>query len=322
MRLVRVPLRISLVGGGSDVPAHYEKYGGSVLSFTIDKYIYISAKPNESLFPHKYRLVYSQVEQCNNRSEIKHPIIRQLVDDYGIGSLDLDVMSDIPAGTGMGSSSAFTVGMHMALGGITDKHELAENACRTELEDLKEPIGKQDQYAAAFGGLNHIDFSSGGRVTLYPIVLPNAESIALLDSLHLVYVGGVRSASEQLANQRIEDHSESLEKLDRLAWSGAIGLHSGNIGLLGHHIKKGWELKKSLSPNVSTPLVDTIIDTALANGATGGKLLGAGGAGFVLLFCPPDEQAKMLTALRPLNPNYVPFNFDKEGARILYEDTN
>jgi D-glycero-alpha-D-manno-heptose-7-phosphate kinase len=319
MRLVRIPLRISLCGGGSDLPSHYEEHGGAVLSFTIDKYIYITAKPNTSLFPNNYRLVYSRIEECKDRNSIIHPIIRELVDFYGVGALDLDVMSDIPAGTGMGSSSAFTAGLHLALGGKKSKHELAELACQTEIDSLKEPIGKQDQYAAAFGGLNYFEFTRN-RVIVNPINIPSNEQGKLLDCMHLVYVGGNRSASKLLKEQFNNDNSEALKQTADLAWFMKKDLEKGNHSDIGYMIQEGWELKKSLSPNVSNDTVDAIIDIALNNGAGGGKLLGAGGAGFVLLFCDPNDQHKMLSGLKPLNLTYVPFGMDFEGAKILYED--
>lgn len=314
MRLVRVPLRISFLGGGSDVPAHYEQHGGGVLSATIDKYIYITAKENTSLFPKRYRLVYSQVEECNNRSDIKHRIIKQLIEDYGLGSLDLDVMSDIPAGTGMGSSSAFTVGMHLALEpeNSGNKYKLAELACTTEIEDLNEPIGKQDQYAAAFGGLNYFSFDTN-RVLINPIHLNQEESAYLHNNLRLIYVGGTRNASKLLEEQITSDNTTLLCDMSDIAFEAACKLHRGEIDQLGPAMLEGWELKKRLSPNVSNPAIDGIIATSLKAGATGAKLLGAGGAGFVLLFCPNE------IVLPSLGSREVRFTFDKEGAKVLYE---
>lgn len=318
MKLVRVPLRISFAGGGSDIPSHYEKHEGAVCSITINKYIYITAKPNLSLFPHRYRLVYSQVEECNDREEIKHPIIKQLVEDYAISALDLDVMSDIPAGTGMGSSSAFTVGLHRALGEyyIPSKFYMAELACQTELTDLKEPIGKQDQYAASFGGLNYIHFTKQG-VNIAPILLPESKVKELERCLYLVYVGGNRSASALLTKQLSNDNT--IHEMALLAQEAASCLRRGQIDDLGPIILRGWELKKSLSLNVSNERIDTIIDTALKHGATGGKLLGAGGAGFILLFCHPDNEYEMRNGLRDHKLEFVDFEFDMEGCKVLYE---
>lgn len=318
MKLVRVPLRISFAGGGSDIPSHYEQHEGAICSITINKYIYITAKPNLSLFPHRYRLVYSQVEECNDREEIKHPIIKQLVKSYSVAALDLDVMSDIPAGTGMGSSSAFTVGLHRALMRFkSDKHCLADLACMTELGHLKEPIGKQDQYAAAFGGLNYIHFTKTA-VNVAPIVLPAYSLNQLRGSLHLIYIGGNRSASKLLIEQKIDD-SATIHSMALLAQDAASCLRQGKIQDLGPIISEGWELKKSLSPNVSNERIDNLIDTALKNGATGGKLLGAGGAGFVLLFCPIEETERMLKGISSCKGESISFDFDMEGCRVLYE---
>lgn len=319
MRLVRVPLRISFVGGGSDLPSHYESHRGGVLSVTINKYIYITAKPNVSLFPHRYRLVYSKVEECDDRAEIQHPIIRQLVGDYGIAALDLDVMSDVPAGTGLGSSSAFTVGLHRALGHYTTKHDLASQACITEIVDLKEPIGVQDQYAAAFGGLNYFGFTDR-RTTVNKVSLEPHEMRYLNDQMHLVYVGGTRNAGNLLKQQASPSNTSALKTMADMAKEAATQLHHGDLDGLGAWVRAGWKLKRKLSPSVSNECIDTIIDTAVANGATGGKLLGAGGAGFVLLVCPKYARDKMLTALKSLNLHYVPFEFENEGVKVLYED--
>lgn len=317
MRLVRVPLRISLAGGGSDLPSHYSHHGGAVVSFTIDKYIYLTAKPNLSLFPHRYRLVYSKVEECNDRESIIHPIIRQLVDDYGVGALDLDVMSDIPAGTGMGSSSSFTVGLHQALGSPRDKHELAELACETELVDLKEPIGKQDQYAAAFGGINHINFYPD-FVQVNPILLSQQRQLELTNHLHLFFLGGNRSASGILRTIQQQHNSDSLNDMAEMAAEISMLLPT-SCAFVGNVIRRGWELKKKLAPGITNERIDSIIGTALDNGATGGKLLGAGGAGFVLLFCEPSKRETMFRALTEFNLTHVPFNIETEGSKILYE---
>lgn len=324
MIIVRSPLRISFVGGGSDIPTYYNGNFGAVCSVTIDKYIYITAKENLSLYPHKYRLVYSQVETLTEPTDIKHPILNRLISDYKVPNLDLDVMSDIPAGTGMGSSSSFTVGMHMALShlkttgdGVKDKHVLAQLACKTEIEDLKEPIGVQDQYAAAFGGLNYFQFSNK-MVQVQPILLP--EPILLLAELYLYYIGGQRSASSQLKEQSMDN--ETLRKMTSLAWELAHDLSLNDLRCVGGIVRQGWELKKSLSASISTPYIDTIIDTAITAGATGGKLLGAGGAGFVLLVCPLVNRFEMLNALAPFKLREVPFNFDTEGSKVLYDNTD
>lgn len=238
-----------------------------MLSFTIDKYIYITAKPCTNLFPHKYRLVYSQVEEVNDRFNVKHPIIRSVLKQYNVEhGLDLDVMSDIPAGTGMGSSSAFTVGLHQAISKNTlYSKELAERACDTEIRDLKEPIGKQDQYAAAYGGCNLFDFSKE-EVVRYSVSTNN-----LRQWLHLVYVGKTRNASKLLMEQSKKDNTLALNRLACLARLSAGSLSQGDLATVGSIVQEGWELKKSLSPNVSNERIDDIIDTALRGGAIGGK---------------------------------------------------
>lgn len=318
MRLVRVPLRISLVGGGTDFPAHYEKYGGGVVSFTINKYIYITAKPNVSLFPHKFRLVYSKVEECALPQEIKHPIIRSVVDDYNLESLDLDVMSDVPAGTGLGSSSAFTVGLHMALGDSRDKYQLASLACTTEIEDLKEPIGIQDQFATAFGGLNYLQFRKG-RISVQPLLLPGEEIETFQAQFLLLYLGGQRSASTVLSRQDSSD-KHVLKEMGAIAGEFSVELSRGELSSMGHMVAENWLLKKQLNPAVSNDRVDAVLATASNAGATGGKLLGAGGTGFILLVCPPENQGNVLKSLSSYNLTHVPFKIDFEGAKVLYED--
>lgn len=319
MKLVRTPLRISLIGGGSDIPSHYERHGGAVVSFTIDKYIYITAKKEMSLFPHKYRLVYSDVETANKVEDIKHPIIKSLIKQYNLQSLDLDVMSDVPAGTGLGSSSAFTVGLHNALSHDASNYELAYLACKTEIDNLKEPIGKQDQYAAAFGGLNLLTFNQNAT-SVRPICMDEYNLSKFTKQFVLIYVGGQRSASTQL-------HSHNLDPIilnDMRDY--AFGLNEDlldlNFDLIGYFVQRGWELKKRLSDNITNPRVDAIISTAIKNGATGGKLLGAGGAGFVLLVWPPKDRRKIKDCLAPFNPIYVPFTIDTEGSKVLYETPN
>lgn len=315
MKLVRSPLRISLVGGGSDVPAHFLQHGGAVVSATINKYIYISSKPCSSLYPHKYRLVYSQVEETNSIESIKHPIIREVLRQKQSRGLDLDIMSDVPAGTGLGSSSAFTVGMYKSLDISLDPEQLAYRAVTLETKILAEPIGYQDQYAAAYGGLNHIKFNSeDARV----IKLPNSDK--LHNYLTLVYVGGSRSAGKQLEKQIKPDNTKSLCELASMANLAASAIKLKRFDTLGEIIRRGWEIKKTLSPDVSTPFVDLIIEQAIKYGATAGKLLGAGGAGFVLLYCPPEKRIAMYEGLHRLNLTYLPFEFDNEGCKVLYED--
>lgn len=322
MKLVRVPLRISFAGGGSDLPSHSNIHGGAVCSVAIDKYIYISVKEDLSLFPHRFRLAYSKVEKTDFVDQIEHPILKQVLSEYGCKSLDLDTMSDVPAGTGLGSSSAFTVGLHAALTKTPTAYKkyLADRACHTEIHSLKEPIGRQDQYAAAFGGLNLFEFSVDDNVRTHPIKLCPGDSRRLNDSLHLVYLGGTRSASQILGDVQSRDNTLHLQTMAALAQHAAHALRKGSIDNLGHIMWEGWSRKRLLSPHVSTPQADELITAALASGATGGKLLGAGGAGFVLLFCPIYNTERMKHGLSKLNPRYVPFGFDQQGVTVLYAD--
>lgn len=316
IKVVRAPLRISLVGGGSDLPSHYETWGGSVISAAIDKYVYITAKPVSPCFQHRYRLVYSKIEEHISAKAIEHPIIAKLVEDYEVTSLDLDVMSDVPAGTGLGSSSAFTCALHTAFSSLRRMpYPLARLACKTEIDDLKEPIGKQDQYASAFGGLNKIEFTRN-RVYVDSLA-PHSSS--LRPYLNLLYMGGKRSASLQLSTQNPKNKTYILNQLSGLAHEASCYIKDSQYGNLGPLITEGWELKKQLSPNITTDQIDRLINVAIQNGATGGKLLGAGGAGFVLLFVPPEDRLRVLESVSDLHLGYLDFNFDNEGCKVLYE---
>lgn len=318
MKVVRVPLRISFVGGGTDIPANYSKFLGSVISVTINKYIYITTKPASELFLHDYRLVYSEVENLNCRDQIKHPIISDMVRYYDLSSLDLDVMSDIPSGTGMGSSSAFTVGMHLALDWFPTKYDLAEAACVTEIVRLKEPIGKQDQYAAAFGGLNSFKFSSTGHVRRYDLNTDWKATQYLERHCHLFYLGRTRSASKILETQEMT--RRDVLDLSCLSAQAINEILDRDMVSFGDTITSGWEIKKRAFPGCSNEWVDEIIQDALNAGAYGGKLLGAGGTGFVLLIAHHSKMDAIHSAMDKHGVVHVPFKFEFEGAKVLYED--
>lgn len=322
MIISRTPLRISFAGGGSDLPSYYLKHGGAVLSTTIDKYIYIAVhryfSSNQSL------LKYSQTELVNNNDEIQHPLFRECMKLVDVTGLDISSMADVPAGTGLGSSSAFAVSLLNVLHAY--KHEavsaeyLASTACDIEINRLGDPIGKQDQYAAAYGGLNFIRFNYDGSVDVQKIVMDPKVKAQLERNLILLYTGTKHSASAILKEQGKEmqrlDKQQVMHKMVEMAYELKDVLEHNQIDDFGRILNEGWLLKRSLANSISNSLVDTLYEQGMNAGALGGKLLGAGGAGFVLFYCPEDKQE----AFRKQMSGYteMPFKFENYGSKIIY----
>lgn len=323
MIITRTPFRVSFAGGGSDLKEYYLKYGGSVLSVSIDKYIYLSMHPyfnNDKIF-----LKYSKNELVNDVNEIEHKIIKQVFKDFKISGVDFSSSADIPSGTGLGSSSSFTVGLTKLCSSYIDKYmnlqDIAKYACEVEIDKLKEPIGKQDQYACAIGGLNFIEFGMDGNVTIEKIIIEENKLNQLQDNLLMFYLGNTRSASNILSEQKentINDEKkvENLHKMVNLSIQLKRELIKGNIDAMGDILHRGWTYKKELASKISNKNIDNYYDTALRNGATGGKLLGAGGGGFLLFYAPVVNHEKIRNALIDLEE--LKFNFSFEGSKILY----
>ncbi len=317
MIIVRTPLRISLAGGGTDIPEYFLKNGyGAVCSLAINKYVYVCVKELPEEFPFRYKLSYSKTELVNSKAEIEHPIIRWATSlaPGNLSSLDFNSMADIPAGTGMGSSSSFTVGLLHALwlhqGQTPSKEELARLACRVEIDLCGEPIGKQDQYAAAYGGINYFRFNADGSVLTQPVILDPAREKEMLSTLRLFYLGKQeRSASAILAGQAKSGHA--LKQLRDCADAAVYQLTQGSPKGLGQLLDASWQNKKTLSSSISNDLIDRLYDLALRQGAWGGKLLGAGGSGFLLISCPPD--CKLDLGLKE-----IPFRVDYQGSKAYY----
>lgn len=324
MIISRTPFRVSFLGGGTDVPWFYENYGGgAVISIAIDLHMYISCHP---LFESDELLLkYSQIERVNNPKDLSHPIAREVLSSANLNGLDIGVSADVPAGTGLGSSSAFTVGLLNVVGAhggsFATKQKLAERACEIEIEKLSEPIGKQDQFSSAFGGLNFMSFHSDGKVDVSPISLDRRQRTWLSKSLLLVRVGNsTRSASEVLIKQRDnfsldKTAQKSLLELRDLTIAARPELER-DISKLGQYINKAWELKKSSNPFATNDNIDQLISRGLLAGASGAKLLGAGGGGFVLFVCSPDSRDAVLDEFSdsvcfPISPDYV-------GSSIIY----
>lgn len=322
MIISRTPLRISFAGGGSDLPSYYLKHGGAVLSTTIDKYIYIAVhryfSSNQSL------LKYSQTELVNNNDEIQHPLFRECMKLVDVTGLDISSMADVPAGTGLGSSSAFAVSLLNVLHAY--KHEavsaeyLASTACDIEINRLGDPIGKQDQYAAAYGGLNFIQFNYDGSVDVQKVVMNPAVKKQLERNLILLYTGTKHSASAILREQGKEmqrlDKQQVMHKMVEMAYELKDVLEHNQIDDFGRILNEGWLLKRSLANSISNPLVDTLYEQGMEAGALGGKLLGAGGAGFVLFYCPEDKQESFRKQMSAYTE--MPFKFENYGSKIIY----
>lgn len=321
MIISRTPFRISLFGGGTDYPVWWREYGGAVLGFTIDKYCYITARYLPPYFTHKSRIVYSKEEWVNYHSEIQHPAVRECLKYLNVkDGVEICHQSDLLARKGLGASSTFVVGLLNALGTLThsglDKKALAEAAVFVEQERIKENVGCQDQYLSAYGGFNHIQFNSNGLINVTPITPPEE----LLSYLMLFDTGTSRIASE-IAAKQIKLTTIKQEELHIMQSHVAIALNliGGNrLQDLGRIMHLNWQLKRSLTDKISTPTIDAIYDTAIKAGAMGGKILGAGGGGYMLFFVEPHKQSAVRQALCKLR--YIPFEFEQSGTQIIFND--
>ena len=323
MIITRTPFRISFAGGGSDLKNYYEKFGGSVLSASINKYIYLSMHPyfNEN----GYLLKYSKTENVDSLDKIQHPIIKTVFKKYDIKGVDFNSSADIPSGTGLASSSAFTVGLINLCNIYTDKYlnkeEIASEACKIEIEDLKEPIGKQDQYACSCGGLNFIEFHKCGHVQVEKLYLQSDAYHVLEKNLLMFYTGKTRYAGSILAEQKKnttndEEKIKNLHKMVQLSKDLKDELLRGNANSMGEILHAGWMYKKELANGITNPLIDELYETAINHGAKGGKLLGAGGGGFLLFYVEEQYRNKVRCALSNLKE--IDFKFDNKGTNVVY----
>jgi D-glycero-alpha-D-manno-heptose-7-phosphate kinase len=318
------PFRVSFAGGGSDIAAFYRQRRGAVLSCAIAKYSFIVVHPYFNAT--KYHLKYARTELVDRLEEIQHPILREALRMQGIDpGVEITSVADIPGGTGLGSSSSFAVALINALYAhrriFVPKEKLAHEACMLEIERLGEPIGKQDQYAAAYGGVNLIEFERHGGVTVQPLLLPAATLSALEHNLMLFYTGSQRDARSILSSQVAAIEADDLaakrmQQMVDLAYEMRDILLAGELDKFGRALHRGWEMKRGLSSQISTSSIDALYERALTAGALGGKLAGAGGGGFLLLYCPAGEQARVRAALDGLQS--LEFRFDWGGARIAF----
>ena len=322
MIISRTPLRISFAGGGSDLPSYYQENGGAVLSTTIDKYIYIAI--HRYFYNNQSLLKYSQTELVNSNDEIKHPLFRECMQLLDVHGVDISSMADVPAGTGLGSSSAFTVSLLNVLNAY--KHTavsaeyLASTACDIEINRLGDPIGKQDQYAAAYGGLNFIRFNRDGAVDVEKIIMPAASYHKLEQNLFMYYTGTTHSARAILTEQNKEmsnlSKRQMMSRMVDMAYELKTVLEKGETDDFGRILHDGWMLKKSISSGISNPVIDKLYDSGIKAGALGGKLLGAGGAGFVLFYVPEDRHEMFRNNMNEYTE--LPFSFESYGSKIIY----
>lgn len=323
MLIAQGPLRISLFGGGSDLPAFLERNEGAVLSFAIDQRVYVVGHP----FTHRTGILlkYSKSEDVRSPSQLQHPIAKVVLERYGLNDIDIAVMSDVPAGTGMGSSSSFTAAflafVRHTKGIPTSSTDLAREACEIEIDVLNEPIGYQDQWASALGGINVIRFGGhGGRDVTVEQVTASAQTTQMLEqNIHLIPVGEPRSASELLARQggSLTDGSKADLITQRMVSLVEQGHHAllSNLDDLGPLLHEAWSLKREVSAGVTTAHVDEVYDQGLAAGATGGKLLGAGGSGYLAFYVPTGNEEKFSTKF----PMELNFRISSQGAGVIHE---
>jgi len=326
MIISRTPFRISFFGGGTDYPAWYLNHGGAVLATTIDKYCYLTCRYLPPFFEHRIRVVYSKIENCQTIDEIEHPAVREVLRYLGIDrGVEIHHDGDLPARSGMGSSSSFTVGLLHALyalkGHMPGKQQLAAESIYIEQELLKETVGSQDQILAAYGGFNHITFLTNGEFSVRPITIAPERIKELNSHLVLFYTGIKRTASniaESYVNG-IESRKRQLRIMGDLIEESICILNNGqDLSGFGELLHEAWQIKRSLSAKVSNSYVDEIYDQAISAGAIGGKLTGAGGGGFLLLFVPLSRQSQVREALAKLI--YVPFKFEFSGSQIIFLD--
>lgn len=328
MIITRTPFRISFFGGGTDYPAWFQEHGGVVLATTIDKYCYISCRELPPFFEHRYRIVYSKIENCVSIDEIEHPAVRAVLKYMACDSgLEIHHDGDLPARSGLGSSSSFTVGLLNALMALNGTHisheELAKRAIHVEQDLIRENVGSQDQISAAFGGFNRIEFLRDGTFKVDPVILKKERLDEFQNHLMLFFTGFSRIASE-VAKSKIENikaRASELQTMKQMTHEAIDLLQSKSpIQEIGKLLDENWKYKRKLSDKVSTSEIDHIYGAAISAGAIGGKLLGAGGGGFMVFFVNPEAQTNVREKLRHLI--HVPFRFENSGSRVVLYQPN
>lgn len=326
MIISRTPFRVSFFGGGTDYPDWYLKHGGGVLATAINKYCYISCRYLPPFFEHKIRLVYSRIENCQTPDDIQHPSVRACLKYLELErGLEIHHDGDLPARSGMGSSSSFTVGLlhalHGLLGRMPSKHELASQAIHVEQKILEETVGSQDQIMAAYGGLNHVTFMTSGEISVRPVTI-SRDCIQELESHLLLFYSGIKRTASNVAASyanKIESRSTQLRIMrDMVEEALSILSNGSSLDQFGNLLHEAWLTKRSLSDKVSNTEVDQMYEAAREAGALGGKLTGAGGGGFMLVFAPPNRHQNIIESLR--GTIHVPFKLDFTGTRVIFHD--
>jgi D-glycero-alpha-D-manno-heptose-7-phosphate kinase len=329
MIITKTPFRISFFGGGTDYPGWYREHGGSVLSTSIDKYCYITCRRLPPFFEHKHRIVYSKIENVKSVDEIVHPAVRNILQWMDVTEgLEIHHDGDLPARSGLGSSSSFTVGLIHAIkalrGQYTSKKDLARDAIYLEQEVIKENVGSQDQASAAYGGFNRIDFLTSGDLAYSPVIVKKERQNALESHMMLFFTGMTRIASE-VAKAQIDNISNKYAQLKHMhamvdEGLSILGNENTSLDEFGKLLDQAWHYKRSLSERVSNSAIDDIYTAAIKAGALGGKILGAGGGGFLLIFARPEDQPKVREALHGLI--HVPFKFEGGGSNVVLYQPN
>lgn len=327
MIITRSPLRISLGGGGTDLPSYYQDHSGFLIAAAIDKYVYITL---HQTFIDQMIIKYSQLEKISHLDEIKHPIIREALKLLNIQDTNLEItsMADIPSGTGLGSSGSFTTALlkvlHAYKKHLVHPEELAEQACHVELDLLQEPIGKQDQYIAAYGGITCFNYLPDGKVNAEPLNISEETLFDLEDNLLLFFTGYSRSASSILKEQddksrvKNQDMIDNLHYVKKMGLDSRVALESGNLGEFAEIMNEHWERKKQRSGSMSNSKIDEWYTLAKRNGALGGKLIGAGGGGFLMFYAA--DKARLRQVMREQNLTEVRFRFDFEGTKVVIQN--
>jgi D-glycero-alpha-D-manno-heptose-7-phosphate kinase len=326
MIITRTPYRVSFFGGGTDYPAWSREHGGEVLATTINKYCYLTCRYLPPFFEHRIRVVYSRIEGCNTIDEVQHPSVREALRFLNVTrGVEIHHDGDLPARSGMGSSSAFTVGLlnslHALHGRFAGKRHLMLESIHLEQEVLKEVVGSQDQAIAAYGGFNRVVFHPSSEISVHPVILPAERIAELARHLMLLYTGIKRTASDVADGyvQQLDAKRRQLRLLKQMVGEALAVLSSGqDLRAFGELLHEAWMLKRSLGDKVSNPWVDDLYGTARQAGAVGGKLTGAGGGGFLLLFVPPEAQARVRESLQQMV--HVPFNFESAGSQVIHFD--
>jgi len=320
MIIVQTPLRVSFFGGGTDFPTFFAAEGGCVLTSAIDKYIFVTIKQR---FDPKLRIGYTQTEMVDCIDQIQHELIREALRKTGImQGVEITTMGDIPSASGLGSSSTVTVGslhaMYAFLGEIVTSDRLAGEACEIEIDTLKKPIGIQDQYIAALGGLRFLEFRRDGQVLSRKIVLDTALRRKFNENLLLFFTGITRQADSVLTEQKanINGRLSILREMKQMAHTALDALEKGQLDTIGHLLHESWQLKKQMASKISNDLLDEMYEAARRAGAFGGKITGAGGGGFLLLYCPHERQEAVREVLKHLQE--FPFQLEKDGTKVIF----